>query len=182
MRIGRFRGIVGRRIPPHHRRRGVAQQVLHVELARMVLDRPGGKRMTEAVGMGMVHTGPAADPVEEGRKGERCQRSAGSAGREKETAWIRPAEARDVVTERGFRALPEWDDPLLTPWGCKTPSAPSDQTGKRHDLIFVPHRHGTEFCTPTALIATLDAPVTIIATTRGEMPQSRREADDARTI
>jgi hypothetical protein len=41
--------------------------------------------------------------------------------------------------------LPFTDEVL--PWGCKTPSVPSDQIGKIHGLIFVPHR--TKFCTPT---------------------------------
>ena len=57
MRIRRLRGIVGGGIAPHHRRGRVAEQVLHVELTGMVLDRPGREGVPEAMGVG-VHAGP----------------------------------------------------------------------------------------------------------------------------
>ena len=49
-----FRGLgaaVRRAVAPHHLRRTVPEQVLHIELAGVVRDGPGGERVPEAVGV-----------------------------------------------------------------------------------------------------------------------------------
>jgi transposase InsO family protein len=43
-----------------------------------------------------------------------------------------------VLTERHLRRILR---EYVASWGCKTPSAPSDQSGKTLDLVFVPHTH-----------------------------------------
>ena len=54
-----FARVIRGRVPAHHRRGGVAQQILHVELPGVVLDRPGGEGVAEAVRVGWT---PARSP------------------------------------------------------------------------------------------------------------------------
>jgi hypothetical protein len=63
---GRLLRIVGRRVPPHHRRRAVPQQVLYVQLPGFVLYGPGGKGMAEAVGVHPRDGGLLAHGLEDG--------------------------------------------------------------------------------------------------------------------
>jgi len=58
----RLLSIVGRRVPPHHCRRAVSQQVLHVQLPCLVLYRPGGKGVPKAVHLHLLHPCPLAQP------------------------------------------------------------------------------------------------------------------------
>ena len=51
MALGRLGAAIGRAVAAHHLRGAVAEQVLDIELARVMGDSPGGERVAEAMGM-----------------------------------------------------------------------------------------------------------------------------------
>jgi hypothetical protein len=64
----RLLGIVGGGVAAHHVRAGVAQEILDFQLASVLLDRPGGERVAEAVGVDLGDTGvPRLHPYLERR-------------------------------------------------------------------------------------------------------------------
>ena len=109
--------VIGRRVAAHHGRGGVAEEVLHVQLPGLVLDRPGGEGVAEAVGVG-VHAGALAQPREEGTQQVFVHRSArllGPLDREEQRPLARSPEPIDVRPQRGLRPLAEGHHPLLAP-------------------------------------------------------------------
>ena len=61
MSHGGLLAAIGGAVAAHHVRRAVPEQVLHIELAGVLGDRPGGERVAEAV---RVHLGDPAFPAE----------------------------------------------------------------------------------------------------------------------
>ena len=66
----RLLGAVGRRVAAHHVRRRVTEQVLHVEFAGVVLDRPGREGVAEAVGVHLRDPASACEPSQHGLSAE----------------------------------------------------------------------------------------------------------------
>ena len=62
MRTSRLLCIVARGIAPHHHRRRVPQQELHIYLSRLTLYRPGSEGVAELVGMHMRDPRPLRQP------------------------------------------------------------------------------------------------------------------------
>jgi hypothetical protein len=60
----RLLGAVRRAVATDHVGRGVPQQVLNVELPRIVLDRPGREGVPEAVSMHLFHAGAAPETAQ----------------------------------------------------------------------------------------------------------------------
>ena len=65
MAAGRLFRVVGSSIAADHVGRGVAEQVLNVQLAGVLLDRPGGEGATEAVGVDLGEAGLSSQVPEE---------------------------------------------------------------------------------------------------------------------
>lgn len=61
MALRRLGAAIGGAVAAHHVGRAVAEQVLDIELTRIVSDGPGGEGVAEAVG---VHLGDAGLPPE----------------------------------------------------------------------------------------------------------------------
>ena len=93
------------------------EQVLHVQFSRVVLDRPGGEGVTEAVGIG-VDTGPHAQALEERPQEVRVHRAPRlrpPRDGEEEGPGGRPAEAVDVVPQGAGGPVAERHDALFAP-------------------------------------------------------------------
>lgn len=57
--------VIGGRIPPHHVRAGVTQEVLHVQFAGILFDRPGGESVAEAMSVDFGDASVAATTPED---------------------------------------------------------------------------------------------------------------------
>lgn len=63
MALSRLGAAIGGAVAAHHVGGAVAEEVLHIELARIVGDRPGGEGVPEAMGMDARDArGPAQPP------------------------------------------------------------------------------------------------------------------------
>ena len=116
MRLCRFLRIVGSRVPAQHRRRRVPKKALDIDLSSLLLNRPGGERVTEAV---RVHLGDAAlypQPLED-RPHRRAVQVTAAADSQQQVARCVSTERAYIVLQRLTRALTEADHPLLVPLG-----------------------------------------------------------------
>ena len=118
MAAGGVLGAVAGGVAAHHLGAGVAEQVLDVEFAGVLLDGPGGEGMAKAVGVAAGHVGGASAAAEQlleavGLEGaRRAARLAGPGDGPEERARHAPADG-EVGLERGPAAAGEGDDALL---------------------------------------------------------------------
>ena len=64
MSVRRLRAAIGGAVAAHHVRRGMTEQVLHVELAGVVFDRLGCEGVPKAMRMDLVDAGPPAQSAQ----------------------------------------------------------------------------------------------------------------------
>ena len=96
-----FRGLgaaVRGAVTAHHLRGAVAEQVLDIDLPRVVGDGPGGERVPKAVGMDARHAGGPAEPAQQLLEPVRPEAHAGVearvAGSDEERPWAGPRSAQ----------------------------------------------------------------------------------------
>jgi hypothetical protein len=122
---GRLLRVVGRGVAPDHVGRGVAEQSLDVELARVLFDRPGGEGVSEAVGVDLGQTGLAAEPTEHLLEAVGAERDAGledmqvRRGEEERPVFV--AAKLHITQERLPAACGEGDDALLVALAMEHP-------------------------------------------------------------
>ena len=92
--FGGLNAAVGHAVTPHHLRRAVAEQVLDIEFARVVGDRPGGEGVAEAMRVDPPDAGGAAEPAQSRPEPTRLEADAvievSVARRDEEWAACRP--------------------------------------------------------------------------------------------
>ena len=96
MRRHRLFGVVGPRVVLGHLRRGVAEQQLHVELARTRGDRPGGEAVAETVRVRLLDTSTLRQSPEEHVEGMSVRHPLPVSTQE-ERPRLLAAEARHVI-------------------------------------------------------------------------------------
>ena len=90
---------IGRAVTAHHVGRGVSEQVLDIELASIVRDRPGREGVAEAVGVHLWHAGPQAEAAQHLLEAIRPERDA----RLESPEMARREEERAVGPQNGIR-------------------------------------------------------------------------------
>ena len=126
--LGRLRGAVGRRVAAHHVGGRMTEQMLDVQLADIVLDRPCREGVPEAVGVHLRDPRAAAQPPEEVLEAvdlqplARPERAVEPAPHEQRPWGV--AAVPQVGGQRGPAAAREGDHALLLPFALSDVQAP----------------------------------------------------------
>ena len=113
MSLGRLLGVVGGGVAAGHGRGGVAEEELHVDLAGLLFDGPGGEGVAEAVRVDLGDGGLFAEALEDGAHGAAAEGPA--AAGEEEGPRADASKVLEVMLDGLAGSLSNSDHSLLVP-------------------------------------------------------------------